>query len=341
MTMTSHRTCPCGTGLRSVLDVGAEMGLAAPRLGEGLVAEGALVGPLAGVGGPDVLVQTADDGVGRVTQVAAVGPGADVNPRVVHAELVAGHEALAAQVAGEGLDAQVGQGVHLVAGLGVEGLPAVLAHELLLPVLQGVLAQLPQLKERLPAGGAQVGLDGGVGLHVGAVGRGVVVTGPAHAALEEAGLVLAAVAVEGRAVLEALPAGVAGVGSLAGVAADVLVQAALGGHHLAALVAGDGGGAPVVLLLVPQPLAVGGERLVALGAGEGVPPSVPLRVDRESGQGLEGARAVGAPELAACLRELFLPSLSPSSGPALGLGLLALLAPFHGSLFKTELLLRP
>ena len=95
-----------------------------------------------------------------------------------------------------------------------------------------------------------------MGLHVSVVRRGVMVTSSAHVALEVTGFVLATVTVERRAVLETLTAAVTHVWSLTSVGAQMLFQAALSGKHFATLVAGDGGGSPVVFLLVSEQLTV-------------------------------------------------------------------------------------
>lgn len=91
-----------------------------------------------------MLIQPADNCIRSITDITFVRLDTEVNSPVVNKELVPGHEALVAQLAGERLHTKVGHHVHLVAGLGVEGLPTVLTHKLLLSMLQHMFVQVPE-----------------------------------------------------------------------------------------------------------------------------------------------------------------------------------------------------
>ena len=257
----------------------AEMGLATARLGEGLAADRTLVRSFVGVRGPHMLVQPRHVRVGCCTQAALEQLHLQVHAAVVASELVSPNEAHVAVLTSEGLDPQVPHHVGLVLPAGVERPAAVLAHKLLAAVLDQVLLQLGALNESGAALGAQVGLEARVLVHVHLVDVVVPEAGPALSAPEAVRLVAAPMHRQGRVALEVLAADAALEGQLPGVQAQVLVQQHDALQHPAALVAGERGGAPVVLLLVHQHPLLRRERLVALGAGKGVLPRVLLGVN--------------------------------------------------------------
>lgn len=167
-------------------------------------------------------------------------------------ELVSLNEAHVAVLTGKGLDTQVPHHVKLVLPTCVECSATVLTHKLFLPVLDHVLLQLGALGKGGTAFGAQVRLDARVLVHVHLVGVVVLEAGSTLSALEAVRLVGATVNRQGCVALEPLAAHAALEGQLPRVTAQVLIQGEDALQLLAALVAGERGGAPVVLLLVHQ-----------------------------------------------------------------------------------------